>query len=274
MENSVAFHLEIEEEKKELLLGLIATLDFNGFEEKATSIIAYGKQREQQKLEQSLNAIQKMVPFQMEVEEVPAENWNALWESNFDPIIIREFCGIRATFHDPLPQVKHELIIQPKMAFGTGHHATTYMMIDFMESLDFQKANVFDFGAGTGILSILAAKLGAEKVDGLDNDPNAYQNLEENKAINNCKHINNYLGEVEQLAHQTYSIILANINRNVILKALPTLYTMLEADGHMLLSGLLHTDQSEIMKHLNLNGFRIMGEKKRSEWLAIYVKKS
>ena len=163
------FHVTTNEALRDILIALFSNLDFDSFEETDSGFVAYMEERilNEQVLSE-LRAMQDNFAFEFTQTPLEDKNWNAVWESNFAPIQIDEFCGIRADFHPPFEQVQHELLINPKMAFGTGHHETTFMMIQCMEKLNFEQKSVLDYGCGTGILAILAQKLGATDIKGVD----------------------------------------------------------------------------------------------------------
>jgi len=196
-----------------------------------------------------------------------------LWESNFQPIQIHDFCAIRADFHPANTSVKHEIVIHPKMAFGTGHHETTFMMMSTMETIPFANKKVLDYGCGTGILAILAAKLEADTVQAIDIDPLSYENTLENIEKNQSEGIHTMLGELEKMSDSDFDIILANINRNVIIANLPTLFSKLRPDGLLLISGILQTDETLVTSHIKNAGFLVLDTLNKGEWLCIKLKK-
>jgi ribosomal protein L11 methyltransferase len=210
--------------------------------------------------------------YEFQVEEVKAQNWNEQWEKDFQPVIVDDFCAIRAHFHAPVNSVQHEIIITPKMSFGTGHHATTYMMIQQMEHIDFQEKTVFDFGTGTGILAILAMRLGAKTVTAIDLDEWSISNALENIERNDCQSIDVF--QASQVPEGIkYDIILANINKNVILQHLIFLVPAIDERGSILFSGLLQDDEEEIIKACK--GFPLTLVKKisRENWISLYFSK-
>lgn len=174
-------------------------------------------------------------------------NWNALWESDFQPVVIDDFCSIRASFHPPETATKFDLVITPKMSFGTGHHATTRMMIRHMQQSNLRDASVLDFGSGTGILSILAEKMGAAAVTAIECDDQAVANAEDNFRVNHCSRISQIHDDQIQVENQ-YDIILANILLSVILKNLSALTKHLKKGGVLILSGLLKDDEQAILE--------------------------
>jgi ribosomal protein L11 methyltransferase len=201
-------------------------------------------------------------------EYVPLINWNAEWESNFEPVEIGSFCRIRAPFHESrTSEFQHEIIIAPEMAFGTGHHETTRMMIKAMSQIDLNGLSVLDFGAGTGILSILSEKMGAERVDAIDHQQEAVDNIGVNMKLNGCTRIDPGLGSLERCQEQAYDIILANINLRVILNHISQLSRMLQKGGKILLSGILITYESAVAAALEDSGLKCTAVQREGEWL-------
>jgi len=199
---------------------------------------------------------------------IPEQNWNQVWESNFEPITVDDFVGVRASFHQPIENVQHEIIITPKMSFGTGHHATTWMMMKDMQSLDLHNKTVFDFGTGTGILAILAEKLGASEVLAVDYDDWCIENATENLETNDCRRITLMKGDTANVLQQ-FNIILANINRHIIEANFQALTQNLKAGGTLLLSGLLTEDEQPIVQQLKALGMKDIHTLHRSGWIAI-----
>jgi ribosomal protein L11 methyltransferase len=205
------------------------------------------------------------------LEQVPDKNWNEVWESSFNPVAVDDYCYIRAEFHKPvIEKYKHVITISPKMAFGTGHHATTYMMIRAMSQIDFQGKSVLDFGCGTGILAILAAKEGAAKVIGVDIQPEAIENSYEHAEMNGIAEVCDfYLGGLEKAGDEKYDVILANINRNVILENLPALANLIVEKGNLLISGIMFDDEAMIREALNKENFIVLHKEDKDQWVCI-----
>jgi len=225
----------VEESKKELALAFLADLPFTGFEETAEGWKAYVEERNEKKswLE-DLDRLSRQIPFHYALSKIPRENWNREWESHFNPIQVDDFCWIRAPFHPERESLPYQITISPKMAFGTGHHATTYLMMSAMQNLEWKGSTVLDFGCGTGILAILARKMGAQYVEGLDISEEAIHNSQENAALNGVSlHLRQ--GGLEEAQRSNYDFILANITRNVILEHLAALFNLVENKGHILL---------------------------------------
>ncbi len=263
-------------EEPELLLAFIQHLPFDSFEVAEKTLEAYiPAKNDSEEIQNELKELKERLNFSFEQTFIPYKNWNAVWESNFTPIRVKDFCGIRADFHPSFdPPVAHEIHIQPKMAFGTGHHATTWMMIDQMEKLDFNGKKVFDYGCGTGILAILAEKLGANAIDAVDIEPPAVENTLEHLTLNNCTKISTYEGTLEQLENNHYDIILANINRNVILKSLPTLYKQLNKGGSLLISGFIQQDTDLLQNSTQQEGFTVKEVQIRGNWICMVLNKN
>lgn len=271
----LAFHFLVEPALQEALLGLLSDLPFESFEEKPHQLIAYlPASIPEGSLDAELNLIKEKIHFKLFIEQLKAQNWNEIWESNFPPIQVGDFCGIRAEFHPSFGEtVRFELCIQPRMAFGTGHHETTYMMIALMEQLPVPGAQVLDFGAGTGILSILAAKLGASTVDALEIDPIACENARDNCRMNKTETVNVIEGDLDKVCNKQYDIVLANINRHVLLESFAPLYEMLPATGLMAISGILATDREIVEDELRVAGFAVENLRSKGQWVAMTVRR-
>ena len=256
----------LQEGQAEILVALLAETGFESFEETDKSLKAYIQ--ETNFTENSLEDTLKIVPVNYAITVVPQQNWNAQWESSFEPIIVNDFVAIRAAFHQPVKNVEHEIIITPKMSFGTGHHATTYMMIEQMRGLDFTNKTVVDFGTGTAVLAILAEKMGALSIDAIDYDEWSIENSIENAAANNCTKIN--LTKAETIASDTvYEIILANINLNVIMTNLAAIKKVSKKGTAILLSGFIKEDEMAMTKALTEYGVTVLKTIQKKEWICM-----
>lgn len=257
-------------ERSELLLAWLEDFPFDAFQETEEGLFAYlAPGASPESVEEQLRLLPEDIGIPFRKELIPAQNWNSLWEENFSPVRIGDFCGIRATFHQPFQGVLHELVIQPKMAFGTGHHETTFMMVALMENLHFSGSDVFDFGCGTGILAILAAKLGATAVDAVDIEEAAVENTLENAAVNQTREqVRVFEGDLDVVPFRQYDCILANINRNVILGALTALYNRLRGGGTLLISGILDADRELVFEAAREAGFHINHYTGKGNWIA------
>ena len=204
---------------------------------------------------------------------IKEENWNAIWESNFDPVRVGDFVGIRAHFHpDFEPAVSYDIKITPKMSFGTGHHPTTFSVMQLMQDIDFKAKTVYDFGTGTGILAILAEKLGANKVHAVDNDDWCIENALENIHNNTSKVIT--IEKVESaLQNEQYDIVIANVNRHIIEANMDELTIIGRPGGILVLSGLLTDDQSDIIDLACSKGWYFQKEQALNGWVSLLFKK-
>ena len=257
---------DLQPEQKEILIAQLADAGYEGFEEKDSSLDAFINSRSFDKIIVNEISFKYQTPYTKE--EIAETNWNQVWESNFEPVIVNDYVAIRADFHKPIMNTKFEIVITPKMSFGTGHHATTYMMIELMKELDLRGKSVLDFGSGTGILAILAEKEGAHNIDAIDNDDWSISNAGENFEKNNCTKIN--LRKASNAASEIkFDIVLANINKNVIIENLALLSELLNKGGQILLSGLLKEDKDEILSIATELRLKFKKELIRNNWIAL-----
>ncbi|WP_417557196.1 50S ribosomal protein L11 methyltransferase [Mesoflavibacter zeaxanthinifaciens] len=255
---------------------LIAELGYAGFEsfvETEEGVTAYIQKEEwnQNILEdiQILNSDEFDITYTHE--DIEQTNWNAEWEKNFNPIIVDDVCAVRAPFHEKF-DTEYDIIIEPKMSFGTGHHETTHMMIQYILQNDFKDKSVLDMGCGTAVLAILAEMKGANPIDAIDIDNWCYLNSLENVERNNCKHISVYEGEASLLKDKNYDIIIANINRNILLQDIATYAKCLNTNGSLFLSGFYEEDIPLIEKECNANNLQHLKTLKRNNWVALHFK--
>lgn len=264
------------EPAREILIAELGYAGFESFVETPTGCIAYIQKHEAfpddvikyDSLLESINILQSPeFKIQHTAEEIEQINWNQEWEKHFDPIEVDGKCQVRAPFHQSTG-MDYEIVIEPKMSFGTGHHETTHMMIRHLLKLDLTGKKTLDMGCGTGVLAILAEKRGAHPVDAIDIDNWCYQNSVENAARNDCKHISVLEGDASLLNNRTYDVIIANINRNILLQDIPTYATCLKNDGILLLSGFYTEDIPLISEKCNLHGLYFQGNFERNNWVA------
>lgn len=207
--------------------------------------------------------------FYYTVNEIEQQNWNAQWESSFQPIEIDKFCRIRAPFHDTDSSFMHELIIEPKMSFGTGHHATTRLIIKYMQQINFSGKHVLDMGCGTGVLAIMAQKLGAAQAHGIDIDSWAVENTMENAERNGISTLTAEVGDASKLK-DSYDIIFANINRNILVNDMSVYVKHLKAGGSIYFSGFYENDVSIIIQAANKNGLVFKTKLLEDTWAALH----
>jgi ribosomal protein L11 methyltransferase len=255
---------------QEILIALLSTLGYEGFEQQDAALQAFVP--EEQFDGGALDEILRPKGLSYSTERIEERNWNEEWEKNFQPVQVEGFCAIRAHFHAPIPGVVHELVITPKMSFGTGHHATTYMMLQAMKDLDFRGRRVLDFGTGTGVLAILAERLGAEEVLAIDNDDWSIDNALENVAMNHCTRIT--VRKSDNIpAGEPFDIILANINKHVIVCQLAFMEQQLAPGGVILLSGLLIDDIKDIESEALRNNLSISLKMTKGSWICLQSEK-
>lgn len=253
----------------DILIAELSELGFDSFVETTDGLLAYVKKETWYPMALRNVQILSNEKFRIDydVAEIEQENWNEQWESNFEPINVDNECVVRAPFHD-IPDVTFDIVITPKMSFGTGHHETTHMMLQLVLALDFTGKTVLDMGCGTGVLAILAAMKGASNVDAIDIDNWSYLNARENVAGNSCKHINVFEGDVSLLTNQNYDIIMANINRNILLADIPIYVDHLKKGGILLLSGFYKEDIPLISKECEANGLSFQENLEKNNWVA------
>ena len=252
---------------------LIAELGYAGFEsfvENENGVTAYiQKQEWNASILEDIHVLSSgefVITYNFD--EIEHTNWNLEWEKNFNAIIVDDLVTVRAPFHD-IPKTKYDLIIEPKMSFGTGHHETTHMMIKHILKNDFKGKSVLDMGCGTGVLAILAEKLGATKLDAIDIDNWCYLNSLENVERNNCQHISVYEGDVKLLEQKRYDTIIANINRNILLADISAYSKCLNKNGMLFLSGFYKEDISLIEAECNANMLKLEEIIERGQWVSL-----
>jgi len=261
----------LDEAVKDILIAELAALGFDGFEETETGLFSYIELvRFDSELCSGLDELVKRYGVTYTSATIDKQNWNALWESNFEPVLVDDFVGVRANFHPPFNGgVEHDIIITPKMSFGTGHHGTTYSVMQLMRGIDFANKSVFDFGTGTGLLAILAHKLGAGDILAVDNDDWCIENASENITVNNTQSIEIQKVDNAKL-NKKFNIIIANINKNIILDNLAFLAEATVPGGVVLLSGLLVEDEPEIEAACKALGWIHQETRTRNNWIALH----
>jgi ribosomal protein L11 methyltransferase len=269
MNNYIEIQIPVAEQwQKDMLIAHLFELGYDGFEEERLLLKAYIEEPVYN--EAALQQVLFPLTLSFSKSAIANRNWNAEWESAFEPVIVDDFCVIRAGFHAPVNTVTHEIIITPKMSFGTGHHATTYMMVEAMRELDLRDKKVFDFGTGTGVLAILASRMGAKEVTAIDNDDWSIENAAENFQGNNCPGI--ILRKAESMQQEScFDIILANINRNVIVAQMSIFKQHLTKNGVVLLSGLLKTDEEKVLETAGANGLVLGGRREKNDWICLIM---
>jgi ribosomal protein L11 methyltransferase len=259
----------------DLLISELAENGFESFVETETGFLAYIPAKEFS--ETSLSALETFdkeigkVDFSQKI--IPSQNWNAEWERDYQPIIISDELLIRAPFHAPVPEIKMELIIQPQQSFGTGHHPTTRLMAEKLLTMPVSGRYVLDMGCGTGVLAILANKRGAASVLGIDIESNSVANAKENADRNKVVDVTIEEGTENQIAGRKFDVVLANINKNVLMKAMPVYAAALNTNGELLLSGFFLTDVEELKNEATGNGLHYSSMETDGEWALLHFKK-
>lgn len=266
---------KIADYQQDLLVNDLAEIGYNTFEETEKGFAAFIDFQEysQANLAELLQQYQDIV-YTYTVTEIAGENWNEEWEKNFEPLIISDQCYVRATFHPAQPQYPFEIVIDPKMAFGTGHHQTTTMMMQYILSFDVKDKVVLDMGCGTGILAILAAKRGAKALTAIDNDEVCYLSTLENATLNNISNITALCGGKEVIPAATFDVILANINRNILLDQIAAYAAVLGQGGSIFFSGFYESPDLEMIKaECQQHNISYTDHQKIGDWVAAHFTK-
>ncbi len=257
--------------QSEILVAVLSEMGYEGFEETEGELLAYIGSDKFDALE--LDAVVAPMGVEYTSIKIATQNWNALWESNFQPVQIDDFCIIRADFHEKGAEIDYDIVITPKMSFGTGHHSTTRLVIRMMKDMDLAGKDVLDFGTGTGVLAIFAEMRGAKSVFAIDNDIWPVENTKENIVRNNCNRITAELGSLDTVMPSEYDIILANINRHILLQYMGLLYEQTKKGGYLVMSGLLFEDEAIICEAAIAAGFIFEQLLEEHTWIALRFNK-
>jgi ribosomal protein L11 methyltransferase len=257
---------ETEANKREILVAELSMLGFDGFEENTKQVKAYISNEEFNGV--ALDALAEEKGLEYRVNTIQEKNWNEEWESSFSPVVVDDLVAVRAHFHTPIQGPKYEIVITPKMSFGTGHHATTWLMMKAMGTMELQGKKVLDLGTGTGVLAILAEKMGADEILAIDNDNWSIENAKENLEQNQSRKVEVRLAD-QIPAGEQYDVVLANINKHVLLARVNDICKSLVPNGVLALSGVLSGDLQDIKAAY----MPLLGEPKlvaeQNNWLAI-----
>jgi ribosomal protein L11 methyltransferase len=275
IELDITFTRQLQPEN-ELILALLSQYGFDGFREEAEKILAYipaeSYYEDDFQAFMDRHGLHEKIES-MESRTLPDQNWNEIWESAYKPVWVGSNCFVRAPFHAVQAGVEYDIIISPKMSFGTAHHETTRGMLQMMLTLDLQGKVVLDLGCGTGILAILAGKMGAKTISALDTDPWAYRNALENIALNTCPNIEVLQAELSFISNRTYDVLLANINLNSLLGLMDQFPDRLRSGGVLMLSGFYSGDLKRINHAAGRNGLEFVVKQVMNNWaVAVYRK--
>ena len=274
--NYVKLNIELNELHpwRDILIYELGEVLFESFEDTENGLHAYVPEKEFN--EDNILAIEKKFQehiSKLEVEFIQAQNWNANWEANFDPVLVGKQLMIKAPFHDADDSFDYVIEIQPKMSFGTGHHETTRLISTFLLNETSIPEVVLDMGCGTGVLTILAEKLGAKSLTGIDIEDWAYENSIENAERNDCKNIKFLHGGIEQIPNQDFGLILANINKNILLQQMDTFYNRMIDGAKLILSGFYQSDVQDLVTFGEKLGFTYVKEENIQSWAMLVLKK-
>lgn len=257
----------------DILIAMLGEYNFDSFVNTDNGFDAFIKEEDFSK--EMIDEIPEMdFTFTYEIEKIEQKNWNAEWESNFHPVFVEDKCCIRASFHEKPSNVQLDILIDPKMSFGTGHHDTTWLMSRELFSLDLTNKSLLDMGCGTGVLAIIAKKLSASSVEGIDIDDWSIENSIENGKNNHTEGITFYKGNANSLVNKHFDIVLANINRNVLLNDMHAYYDCLPSGGLLLLSGFFESDFDELNKKATSLGFSFDKKEAKNGWCMLKYKKN
>lgn len=270
----VSFELKPLLPAREILYAELGELPFESFEETEKGLEAYIPSPDF-KDDLIENLMIEGLPNQLvkiEKETIKQQNWNAVWESNFEPIIVNEKCIIRAPFHEK-SAVDYDIIISPQMSFGTGHHETTFLISNELFNMDIKDKSLLDMGCGTGVLAIIGSKLGARPIEAIDIEEWAYENTKDNNNLNDVNDMIVLHGDAELLKNKHFDVILANINRNILLNDMATYSACLNKNGKILFSGFYETDVPVIQKAAEENGLIFEKIEVKNNWaMALFTK--
>ncbi|RLD38038.1 MAG: 50S ribosomal protein L11 methyltransferase [Bacteroidetes bacterium] len=270
------FTIEPQTPFQEILIAELAEIGFESFDETEEGLLAYIKEPDfDERQLKTLSLLNNdLVKISFTYKLIKDENWNAVWESNYDSVIIDERCYIRAPFHPSRPEVEFELLIEPQMSFGTAHHETTANMISLLLEENVKGKSFLDMGCGTGVLAILAHKKGATPICAIDNDEWAYRNTIDNVKKNNSNQITVYQGDATLLKGKKFDIIFANINKNILLTDMETYFKSLNDSGMLFMSGFYENDLSDIKIKAEQLGLNYTNHIVKNEWVAVKFAKT
>jgi ribosomal protein L11 methyltransferase len=257
-------------EQADLLTAALMELGYDSFSEEEGVYRAYvpAELYHEQKLSGLLETLFEGRGVRFTATRLEEKNWNEEWEKNYEPVLIGERCLVRAPFHPPVPGIGYDLVIEPKMSFGTAHHETTSLMIGWMLDEPVTGKHLLDMGCGTGVLAILAAKMGAKEVRAIDSDPWAFENAEENCGRNNVPQVHVIHGDEGAIPSGPFDVILANINRNILLAQIPTYARVIRAGGCLYMSGFYGEDLAAIREKAHEYGFLFESSRSKNKWMA------
>jgi ribosomal protein L11 methyltransferase len=270
------FKISCKESFREILIAELAEVGYDSFLETDEGFDAYIQEDlfDRNAYQQVIDQYQDAASLQVTEAIMPKVNWNEEWEKNYDPIEVGDQVYVRASFHQPRAEFKYEILINPKMSFGTGHHATTFLMLSHQLTIDHSGKRVLDIGAGTGILAIMAHQLGAGHIEAFDIDEWCVENGNENFDLNGMSGVRMGKGTVREVKPQgEFDIVLANINKNVLLDEMDVYATLVKTNGYLLLSGFYEHDVLDVAEKAFQYGFVEKELKTKDDWAALILEK-
>ena len=269
------FTLPTSDIQHDMLTTMLGDLGFDSFMDDDMTLKAYCN--EDQRDDHAVEELLQMEIFQgikfLNVETMPDKDWNELWEASYQPVVVNERCRVRAPFHEADPNYEFDLVIEPKMSFGTANHETTAQIITLMLETDFKGKDVLDMGSGTAVLAILAKKLGAAKTVAIDNDEWAYRNAFTNCELNGINDIEVVLGDAHAIGDAKYDVVLANINRNILLRDMHHYVDAMRSQAHIFFSGFYNEDLDSIKEEAARLGLHYVRHLSRNNWVAAEFEK-
>ena len=269
------FTLPTSDIQHDMLTTMLGEIGFDSFMDDDMGLKAYCT--EDQRDDAAVEELLRMDAFQglklLNVEAMPDKDWNEAWEASYQPVVVNERCRVRAPFHEPDPSFKYDLVIEPKMSFGTANHETTSQIISLMLLTDFKDKEVLDMGSGTAVLAILAKKLGAATTVAIDNDEWAYNNAFTNVALNGIDDIQIVLGDAHTIGNQQFDVVLANINRNILLRDMVYYVEAMRPKARIFFSGFYEEDLESIRNEAQRLGLRYVRHLSRNRWVAAEFEK-
>jgi len=260
----------------DILMAELGEIGFDIFEDTDSGMKAYCPldQYDASAAHEIIHRYQFLGPIEVQEAEIEKQNWNAVWENNYDPIRISDQVNIRASFHEPDPTAALDIVINPKMSFGTGHHETTTLMVQAMFELSLAGKTVLDVGTGTGILAFIALKLGASRVHGFDIDPWSVENSIENAVLNDCESATFQEGTIRDEPEFVYDVVIANINRNILLDEISEYALRLQSGGYLMLSGFYAADIPILIEAALPLGLQLEAETSLRNWACLRLRKA
>ncbi len=268
----IELSLQINEDFSEILMAELSNVGFESFVETEDGLLAYIQSDifDDLAIKNVLEDYANRTAISYTLNAIAKQNWNEEWEKNFQPIAIAQDIYVRADFHSPPQDVfQHEIIITPKMSFGTGHHETTSMVMEHQLNIDHRNKKVLDVGTGTGILAILAEKLGANYISAFDIDEWSVENTIENLELNHCSKVKVRLGTIENEPEDLFDIVLANINRNILLQQIPDYFKFMNVGAQLIISGFYESDISDIQSLAASVGLKKVAQLSKNQWASI-----